>query len=744
MHASKFVSALLLATAGTTFWNTDDPPLSAARATPPVPRDFTHTKHVTRQWMKGDNYEVLRDCRGCHVFPADGGPDKPQQLCKNCHETPEGSRTDQGANFDLVSAAGWSSDMRPQRTSISRLFYHDEHLVLSCRQCHDPRTGDAQDEIPAHMPIPSSSLSCEECHAEEVTEQRIAEWEFVGRDVGRDGPPEGLTPEELKKAFGGINDGRIRPAEDEPPRPFAHSDHMPNPATATEQDCLVCHQKIKTSGHSQPELEDITSDSCGKCHLGAGGAPLESRMMEVQRNSPSFHTFAHVDHYGFDPAEPKSGICNTAAYEQLKGDTNSCAQCHSYQSDSQEFEAPDFPFQTQEGVHTYAGCRTCHDPEAWGTFEGLHESDNSETCGWHKPTDGTSPGACTSCHQFGSGSMLTNRPMTDVTRPTGNRFTFTGNAHPDISTLGNSRANRQALADCKECHRAEGIEQLLSRIKQRTFRHDVHLSAKPTSQECLTCHTDARSTGKQVFDTTNATYEKRGDKGCKSCHLGATVEELPSTRDAKPRAVPRFGHQDHESIECSKCHEIDAAEGANIKTLSSSNCKDCHNHAEDKQDFKHTGNIKGSDVQSCARCHTEDAGGVPNLRANLDNGQFTVTLQMFDFFKGDQHHPIPGEKNYQSCNECHKKGTDAKAVRRVSSAPAHFKLDAKTEVHNNSAYLGEEQACFGCHWRRPDNAGNHENGRKLLRESAKPEFRDKYGSAMNDYPGEQALGKLQS
>lgn len=752
------IAAALVAVLGTSLlaWTpgerTSRPP---AAARPADPKPFSHADHVPGIWAEGaaSGPEQARDCRGCHKFGKDGAVDTPQAECTACHANDGG--------LAVTPDEGWDQDMSAQRTSLSRSFHHDTHKVLACRQCHEDqlKNRSGQIDVPAHLPIPSSSLSCEECHGEPVTQTKIEAWQFVGGAAA----PESLTPERLQQVFANIN-GRIAPPDGGPMRRFEHSDHVKpeflvGESAGQEAACAICHGEVTTAGHGEAGLKTVSADGCKQCHLGDGDKPLKAQTERVERPSPSIATFAHSDHYGFRAAGKQDGVANDAAYEAV-GDT-SCGSCHQYSPQPRGRGSRDFPF-TEGGIHTYGGCRTCHsdcDKAAmFATAAGLHASspEGESELGWSRePDDGAR--ACTECHAFGAAPMLENRRSATVERVAAEAFGFLGNAHPHITTAPTTGAK---LDDCAECHVATTVSDLLSRVKQRPFRHDVHLSPagsvseEEASAECLTCHTTARSAdaaGALVAGLDGATYAvsqlagagaTNAENGCAACHRSQRVLISPEGAAPAPRNVAHFAHADHGTVACAACHEPVATPepgGPTMTSYTGANCTECHDHKADSGNAAHTGRIAGSEIDSCATCHGADdvAGrGVPHRQADpasQDDPRYVVELEIFAKFDGIQYHPVPGDDNYRTCSACHQ--TEEAITLAQKDRPDHIRAEILENFHTDGRGKSGT-SCYGCHWRRPASAANIFPDEPLGAETGR--VRTAIGGDLKSFPGAEA------
>ena len=124
--------------------------------------EFSHADHVPRIWFNATKgFEVARDCRGCHAFSAAQRHSDPYATCTDCHAGLDGK--EQAGTVGVITAKpadgfgpGLSGLVGPDGTD--RVFWHDEHAAVACRECHLPAelTLEARKHLPIqqHRPFP--------------------------------------------------------------------------------------------------------------------------------------------------------------------------------------------------------------------------------------------------------------------------------------------------------------------------------------------------------------------------------------------------------------------------------------------------------------------------------------------------------------------------------------------------------------------------------------------------------------
>jgi hypothetical protein len=340
------------------------------------------------------------------------------------------------------------------------------------------------------------------------------------------------------------------------------------------------------------------------------------------------------------------------------------------------------------------------------------------------------------------------RPLVGVTRQTERTFQFSRHTHPDITQPGVARSGRIELADCKQCHRAR-VNELPSRIEQRPFRHDTHLPANPTAQDCQQCHPNATgaATGPLLGGADGRTYSLQA---CASCHWGGEVKEVDRLEAPPLRAVVAFPHGPHVAAgaSCTDCHEPGAGGrdyGTKPKAL---DCTQCHDHQPGGPKAER---LLGDEVQSCAACHHQDLAGKPPVLAvparrgspaAATDPRYRSQQTVFAGFADSQFHPLG-----KDCTECH---------RAVLQPDGRWPgLRVKREDHlfttSTSPHAGaaskEPAECLRCHWKPMDGGrfeaavvGPESELLDLRRRPSSEATRLRFGNDARGYPGTAQAG----
>lgn len=702
---------------------------------------FTHAQHVSEIWFNENTAETFRDCRGCHRFDAEHPVSAPQQECDACHLP---------GNLTRQFLDGWQNDLAGYRTRTRDAFRHHTHGMLECRECHLPvNTNFLRD-----FDIVTGPAQCARCHdAAQVAKDDHAEvrglrWFTGAADEAaatRLGVPFRKPPTDLPayakvlvEAFagpsGGVNTTRLPVGGD-----FDHYDHG-------DIACRDCHTNITVASAKEVGTGKIPSDGCAKCHQSdaqATGARVSQVAKKELRPLWSLGAFVHADHYRFlaPGATRKPDVATAAAYDLLANSkTGACEVCHTQDPAAIGTTQRDFPFAAGQSRHRYLDCVVCHDVGAWRTGE-------TAAAPLHDSTDGAADGvasgwtACASCHVFGSADFRSARPQVAVTRATGRTFEFSVHTHPDITQRGIDASGRQALADCKSCHRAR-VPELPSRLERRAFRHATHLPAAATEQDCRGCHplavtaADAVALGGGDFRTYTLA-------GCATCHLGSTVQEVDGPAPA-PREVVAFPHGPHTKAgaKCTDCHEL-AGDGADVTTKAKAlACNQCHDHQAGGPQAER---LFGEPVKSCAACHDEvpAAGGAPQLAVPAARGtpaaavdpRYRAEQSTFAGFVDSQFHPLGG-----TCTDCHRAVLQPDPKWPGLRVPRADHLFGTSKSPHANAARKQPAECLRCHWKPIDgldagvDAGSTEE-RFFRKNPTDQRTRDAYGNDNLGYPG---------
>lgn len=200
--------------------------------------------------------------------------------------------------------------------------------------------------------------------------------------------------------------------------------------------------------------------------------------------------------------------------------------------------------------------------------------------------------------------------------------------------------------DCKECHKADFIQDPEIKKREGTFLGLV--------EECLTCHDDY--------------HQETLSNECLTCH---------DMNGWKP--APKFDHDEtdyplkgkHIDVECIECHKVTETDGVKFQEFSDiefSDCISCH-------DDPHQGELQGK----CMACHTEDSFQI------LKKG-FNHNLTDFE---------LRGAHATIDCFTCHAETDDAKQVFQdvFESVDENNCVSCHEDVHEGKYGT----SCVDCH-----------------------------------------------
>lgn len=722
---------------------------------------FSHAQHVGDAWFNPANAEVWRDCRGCHQFDEKRQVSAPQQYCDECH-----------GDGNLITAykKGWEQDLAKSGTKTRAAFRHHTHTMLECRECHLRPDVDRLNDFD----IFTGPGQCVRCHApgaaaapdpkdpEKKPYHVFRTWRLFrgaldAKTAGELGIPTFTPPQpagyadyaqKLNTVFagpkGGLNTTKLEVGGD-----FDHYDHG-------DIECVSCHTNVKSASATEIGTGQIPQDGCNKCHYSdakkTGVRPAPGSKTEV-RPLHALGTFLHGDHFAFVAnGKQKEGVATAKAYELLRNPQDACAVCHVQSKAGIGVATDDFPFfpdEVKNSKNRYVECIVCHDVAAWKTTEQkgglvLHDSTDGKLDG-----NGGSWQGCANCHVFGAKDFARERPMVQVARITSPTFEFSANTHPYITT---ATGTRRELGDCKECHRAK-VPELPSRLERRQFRHATHLPAQPDAKDCLGCHpTASKAEDAGALAVEFRTYTLAG---CKTCHLGGTVQEVGRDGPPAERAVEKFPHGPHvaEGAKCTDCHAPDA-KGEDITTLpKAKDCSQCHDHQPGGPKAEQ---LFGDAVGSCVKCHHGDQPGqattlaLPAVRgstAAANDPRYNAPQSAFAGFLDTQYHPED-----VACTECHRA---ALSPDREIADKGWFGIKLAREDHlfvagkKKGVHDGQPQkapqACLQCHWvprsglKAAVHGGTAEE-RAWRQDPMSPATRARFGNDRKGYPGKRANG----
>jgi hypothetical protein len=625
---------------------------------------FLHHRHVSIYWYNKVGPEVARDCRGCHSYEGER-PRDPQTVCVDCHYGPPG--------WKMLADPPFESGFESLRRG---LFGHKDHLVLACRQCHEPISleGEGRD----HFKGETGTKSCGTCHGA----KELPTFELVERSVRNEQGDEvpaarGFDQNRLRKGIvDGLNDSPAMTAENR--GPFHHTTvHLLAMSSDDKGRCTPCHVDVPSATATALGAKEFDASACGRCHKTKDGLVTVLTPKRVQSASATALTFAHSDHLRSKASKQIGSNCRSGAFEEIKN--GGCRACHVAAAPT---SATDFAL--KDGAK-YSACMACHDVKR---FKTTNHGD------WT---------ACVACHEFDRGPMKSNRPVARVDRTVPGAVAF---KMPVQKHVGLAVKPGQ---DCIGCH-LTGVPARPSRIENVRFDHATHLPSSFTPTDCAACHATidgtarSREIGREWSDAQPASTEAQSIlnfdlSACSSCHPGIAVDPASIAKRAA-RAVSEFSHAAHvgkerepgrtgSPMQCSMCHPVDADRaGKLVGTLEkAADCTACHLH--DEQHARWTGNLQRSDVESCAVCHET---GVPKT-----DGAVAPSLGLVEArLSGPQHH------ENVACDKCHL-GTDSKEFPKIEAVRASR---SGKGIH---AGEGDKGKCTDCHWGvRKDNVPANE------------------------------------
>ncbi len=657
---------------------------------------FEHKNHVPSAWYRGSvvrdgveaNPEMLRDCRGCHVYEKGKPPVDPQKKCGTCHDRVK----EPTSKLAIIAAPPFGQDLSALRDAGSAVFEHGDHLRLQCRECHLLPQGGLEDPLP----IVAGATSCESCHSDQQKNRVYQQVVAVPGAIDRSSLSNAGFAAVLNK-HPQMQPGQLGK--------FRHQDHLLNPKAmvtlaallAEKGECMACHAKVKDVAGRAIGAERFTVKACATCHVNAAGKAVAFALEKVAGASRAAGTFRHADHVR---AAKKPTVCSDDARKRV--DERGCGACHGLTQGADGLDAWSMTLPDGAEASSYEGCVACHTPKEWQT------SYHGGT--WDK---------CVGCHAFGGASLKETRPMSEVTRRDAMSVDIVVQAHPYIT--GDELAG-DAAKDCAACHKAS-VKALPSRIQRKVFNHKTHLPPQPTPADCKKCHpavatsTSADTLAAAVAAAANDAPSDRTYtlSACSECHRGAVLTVREGDEPTK-RAVPRFAHKDHvdkkrgngDLMACATCHQTGDG-GVTFSIPDTKSCAECHGHDDKRR--ADTKNIGGTDVTSCALCHGES---VPAAGGTVADAKLTLRGADTAQFHG------PAEAK---CDRCHV------APEKPWQLIDHVKAEVLIGLlHKDGADRQDGANCYGCHWNRQQNAQPGDFAQK----------RAQLGNLKDGYPGRSA------
>jgi hypothetical protein len=383
---------------------------------------------------------------------------------------------------------------------------------------------------------------------------------------------------------------------------------------------------LNAQGHSSRELGGVSShaelsNNCAACH-----ATLLSRKKMADR------CLACHENVGKQLAD---GLSLHGKFSNGR----ECRECHTEHkgahaaiTDFGQFDhaVTAFPL---TGAHTGAECQGCHKEE--GSYAGLAKTCVSchkqpEVPAVHKSNYGTN---CATCHTTAT-------------------FSQSALAKFDHSKTGFPLTGKHTKADCRSCHKQEGVFKGLATTCVSCHKQPAVPTVHKANygSNCAGCHTTETFSKPALknFDHSKTAFPLTGKHtktDCRSCHKQEGVFKGLATTCVschKQPAVPAV-HKSNYGTSCANCHTTASFAGAkfvhtafpmnhgtrkrgggdsscvtchkNTEKPKEFTCYGCHAHTPAKVDRKHARrNIQ--DVSNCMRCHGR--GRKRGRRAELD------------------------------------------------------------------------------------------------------------------------------
>ncbi len=518
---------------------------------------FSHTKHVSVQWLLRSVEEQPRDCRGCHDYSSEALADReaPAASCARCH----------GAQQIVVSG---TPRVDPARES---LFDHTAHGSYDCRTCHAATGGG----VPAQMPVPDvrSPAHCATCHAPggEAADARAALNARIDRFKGTARPGEASA--------------------------FSHALHLGQKEfiDAGKDACEQCHSSLHEADSRNLGEKQFSVDSCKSCHRHKDDE-FETALYE--RPSKAAATFVHYYHLGTKAAQVNDDIREKRCFachaqdertgamslnERFAGDAHDgCVSCHNHAG-----RAVDNHGETDD-------CRSCHDVSE-GTIGGrpLVEVARPMPASFriesqrHQFITGDVDPDCSKCHLADREvlpSRVSGRSFNHQTHLSLDSKRWRGECHKCHQRM--SGAVRPAdingrdlfeWSHCADCHATDEVLPVFDETRPRRvpdFSHDLHLrkSIDGRALDCLDCHVSDPgdlAAGIGLKDSASACTQCHGHnehpehtpysaqtvQSCAECHRVGVPSKGEGILVKRQRLVSMKGDRKHpESGNCFECH----------------------------------------------------------------------------------------------------------------------------------------------------------------------------------------------
>jgi hypothetical protein len=177
----------------------------------------------------------------------------------------------------------------------------------------------------------------------------------------------------------------------------------------------------------------------------------------------------------------------------------------------------------------------------------------------------------------------------------------------DHNTAGYKLEGAHSKKECKDCHKAELINDPVIKKKKKTYLG--------LNTQCLTCHEDY--------------HQKTLSTKCDDCHSNEKFKPASGFDHGKSKFILKGQHK---NVDCKKCHAIKIQNGKEFqefKGIQFKSCVNCHEDAHHNQ-FG----------QNCTECHSEESFHIIKGISNFDHNKTGFTLV--------------GKHINVTCKACHK------------------------------------------------------------------------------------------
>ncbi len=289
---------------------------------------------------------------------------------------------------------------------------------------------------------------------------------------------------------------------------------------------------------------------------------------------------------------------------------------------------------------------------------------------------------------------------------------------------------------CARCHAEQVIEATPKRAQgnpdaPKAFSHAQHLGgvdgAADISDRCVACHQGARESTRLDDGSLHALTEAVCFATCHEAPVAESGEAMAfdaavTKNVANERyALPEFGHADHASQRCDRCHTLGANdvfgwsdEAKGLPGYAGCVGSGCHGGGQDDRRVEAHEKAKEEGPMACRRCHTGNPN--PQLRGELIQVQVTKR-RLGPVTYGESAHPYvcaDGKlvETAAQCRDCHRRlGLPIES--RIAAKPfdhdLHFPPPAggrtdeqgarrpRDALPSSAAWTANPEGCAGCH-----------------------------------------------